>query len=85
MLDFIGNELHFGDMVVHTRRQSSSMWMDLAKIVEVKDDRVKVVKCSTWEGKFDSQPRYSWIHEEAYLAKIHLIPDEIKTFFDRLT
>ena len=85
MKDFIGNELNVGDMVVHTRRRSSSMWLDLCKIVEIKPKAMKVIKCSSWEGKFDSTPRYSWLHIEEYLAKIHSIPAYIRAIFDPLT
>jgi hypothetical protein len=38
MKDFLGNEIKPGDIVVYPTRQSSRMWMNRAKVTQVRSD-----------------------------------------------
>lgn len=59
MRDFLGREIQVGDMVVYPGRQSSSLWMNSAKVEGFKQDehgkqsiKVRVDAATGWRRTF---------------------------------
>jgi hypothetical protein len=44
--DFFGKEFEAGNIVVYPLRKGSSMWLEYATVMEVCEDKLKVVKGS---------------------------------------